>query len=373
MTEQPPEASARLREPAVSTEPQVGRAPVVFLHIGAPKTGTTFLQRILWHNRAQLATAGVLYPGDSFGAHVQAAFDLRNAGFHGYQDPEVPGAWDAFVEAARPWNGTVIFSQELFSPATASQVDRAMNDLSFAEVHLVYTARELTRQIPAAWQEDIKNRFTPTLDEFVAALRDNTRDHQGLGRMFWRMQDANEVLKRWSRRVPAARVHVITVPQTGGDPDLLWRRFAGVVGVDPDAFDISAAFQNTSLGAAEATFLQRLNIVLDDEVGWPLYNEMVKHYLAQEVLVRRESSARLRLSPADAQWFASRGTAQVNGLRSSGYHIVGSLDDLLPPADVAVAGEPEDPPVEEQLEVAIEAIAAVLLRVSRLRRGVIRR
>ena len=353
-------------------EPVGFTAPVIYFHIGAPKTGTTFLQRILWQNRVGLTEAGVLYPGETFGAHVQAAFDLRNAGFHGYRDPKVPGAWKAFVDSARAWEGTVVFSQELFSPATVVQIDQALLDISFAEVHLVYTARELTRQIPAAWQEDVKNRFTIEFDDFVTALRHPERDPQGLGRMFWRMQDANEVLKRWSRAIPPERVHVVTVPQTGGDPDLLWRRFAEVVGLDPYAFDISEAFQNTSLGAAEATFLQRLNVALDDEVGWPLYNEMVKHHLAQEVLVRRGSTTRIRLQADQAAWFADRGTEMVEGLRSSGYHVVGSLDDLMP-ADPALAGDPADPPAEEQLEVAIESIAALLLRISRLRRGVIQR
>lgn len=373
MSEELPDAPGLREEPAAAVSPPASDQPVVYFHIGAPKTGTTFLQRIMWQNRDRLADAGVLYPGESFGAHVQAAFDLRNAAFHGYRDPDVPGAWAAFVEAARAWRGSVIFSQELFSPATASQVDRAMDDLSFAEVHLVYTARELTRQIPAAWQEDIKNRFTPTLEEFVAALRHKDRDHQGLGRMFWRMQDASEVLQRWSRGISPDRVHLITVPQTGGDPDLLWRRFGSVVGVDPAAYDISGAFQNTSLGLAEASFLQRLNVALPDEVGWPLYNEMVKHFLAQEVLVQRDPSGRIRLPAADAQWFARRGVAQVESLRRSGYDIVGSLDDLLPPEDVGVDDDPAEPAAEEQLDVAVEAIAAVLLRVSRLRRGVIRR
>lgn len=357
-------------EPAA---PRTAGRPVVFLHIGAPKTGTTFLQRILWQHRERLAELGVRYPGETFGSHVQAAFDLRDAGFHGYQDPAVPGAWGTLVEAARSWDGSVVLSQELFSPATPSQIDRAMADLSFADVHLVFTARELTRQVPAAWQEDLKNRFTIDFDEFVVALRDRSRDTQGLGRMFWRMQDAAEVLKRWGRHVPADHVHVVTVPQQGGEPDLLWRRFAGVIGVDPDAVDISDAFQNTSLGAAEATFLRRLNESLDDEVGWPLYSEMVKHYLAQEVLVRRESSARLRLPEPEREWFTRRANELVDRLRASKYQIVGSLDDLLPAPAPATDLDHVAPPVEEQLDVAMEAIAALLLRISRLRRGVINR
>ena len=41
----------------------------VYLHIGAPKTGTTYLQEVLFTNRARLAEHGVLYPGESRTAH----------------------------------------------------------------------------------------------------------------------------------------------------------------------------------------------------------------------------------------------------------------------------------------------------------------
>ena len=346
--------------------------PVVYFHVGAPKTGTTFLQRVLFQNREALREAGTLYPGETFGAHVHAAFDLRNAGFQGYQDPRTAEAWSTMVTQARDWNGPVIISQELFSPATRTQIDTALDDLSFADVHLVYTARELSRQIPAAWQEDLKNRFTPTFDEFVSAIRKPELEGNTLGKMFWRMQDAPEVLARWSRNLPPDHVHVITVPKIADPPDLLWRRFAGVVGIDPDAYDTSNAFTNTSLGAAESTFLRRINLALDDEVGWPLYNEMIKHHLAQDVLTGRGTGKSAPLQPDDAAWAAERSETIVDGLASAGYEIVGTLDDLRVTSSDAPDQPPVEPSAEEQLEIAVEAIAAILLRISRLRRKVIR-
>lgn len=358
------------RPPVRSTQSK----PVVYFHIGAPKTGTTFIQRVLWQNQDRLRANGVLYPGTTFGAHVRAAFDLRKAGFHGYQDPKVAGSWAGFVDEARGWNGPVILSQELFSPASASQIDAALRDLAFAEVHVVYTARELSKQIPAAWQEDLKNRFTPTFDQFVTALRDPKRDPQGLGQMFWRMQDAPRVLARWTRDIPPEHVHVVTVPRKADPPDLLWRRFATSVGLDAGLYDTSEAFANSSLGAAEAAILRRVNIALDEEVGWPLYNEMVKHHLAQEVLVERPDPLPIRLLADDAAWAAKRSSNLVDELAAAGYDVVGTLDDLRPAAladgDVRSA---DDVPVEAQLEVAVEMVVALLLRISRLRRKVIPR
>ena len=51
--------------------------PVVYLHIGEPKTGTTFVQQVLWRNRSALAQFGIMLPGPRPLAHWRAAQDLR--------------------------------------------------------------------------------------------------------------------------------------------------------------------------------------------------------------------------------------------------------------------------------------------------------
>ncbi len=338
--------------------------PVVYFHVGAPKTGTTYLQRVLWQNRDALRVAGVLYPGDTLSAQVHAAFDLRDAGFQGYQDPRTPGAWAAIVAEAAEWNGPVILSQELFSPATSAQVQAALTALSFAEIHLLYSVRELSRQIPAAWQEDLKNRFTPTFDEFVASLRHEGEDGDELGRMFWRMQDAPVVLERWARDLPPEHVHVITVPKRADPPDVLWRRFSSVVGIDPDAYDLSRAFVNTSLGATEAEFLRRLNVALTAEVPWPFYDEVVKHFLAQDTLSQRSNPRPVVLRPDDAVWVAARSTQIVDQLETAGYDVVGSLDDLRPTDPVASDTPPIDDATDASIDLAVDVTAALLHRMA---------
>ncbi len=49
----------------------------VFVHIGEPKTGTTFLQQVMWRNRAELAAQGVVLPGHHPQDHFRASQDLR--------------------------------------------------------------------------------------------------------------------------------------------------------------------------------------------------------------------------------------------------------------------------------------------------------
>jgi hypothetical protein len=66
--------------PAGREKPGRGtRPPRVYLHIGEPKTGTTFLQHALWGNRARLAGQGVLLPGYTRRDHSRASRDLRKA------------------------------------------------------------------------------------------------------------------------------------------------------------------------------------------------------------------------------------------------------------------------------------------------------
>ncbi|MCQ0016230.1 hypothetical protein [Actinomadura madurae] len=122
--------------------------PAIFLHVGAAKSGTTFLQNVLWHNRERLREHGVLYPGGDPAAHVRAAFDLRRTFFREASDPATRGAWRELVDEAAAWGGTVIVSQELFAPARPKWVRQAMDDLDFADVHVVFTVRDLGGRSP---------------------------------------------------------------------------------------------------------------------------------------------------------------------------------------------------------------------------------
>ena len=49
----------------------------VYLHVGLPKTATTYLQTILWANREVLEEQGVRLPGDSRRAHLWASRVIR--------------------------------------------------------------------------------------------------------------------------------------------------------------------------------------------------------------------------------------------------------------------------------------------------------
>ena len=48
-------------------------ASKVLLHVGTPKTGTSYLQDVLFRNRETLAAAGIAYPATRHDSHFLAA------------------------------------------------------------------------------------------------------------------------------------------------------------------------------------------------------------------------------------------------------------------------------------------------------------
>ncbi|MEV5570984.1 hypothetical protein AB0L06_13125 [Spirillospora sp. NPDC052269] len=340
--------------------------PAVYLHVGAAKSGTTYLQGVLWHNREVLRRHGILYPGRDFPAHVRAAFDLRKTFFAGASDPEVHGAWTELVDEIRDWPGVSVISQELFAPAAPRRVRRALADLDFADVHVVFTVRDLARQIPAHWQEDVKNRFTTGFGDFVDALSRPDWDSFDVARLFWGLQDPVAVLGRWAADLPPERVHVVTLPRPGAPHDLLWRRFSEAVGIPADACDLSAVFANPSLGLAETQFLRLLNVAVEERVDWHLYNDEVKLRLAQQVLTQRPSG-RIGLPVEHMPWAVERSVEAVEGLRAAGYRVVGDLYELIPTYSGTVrdasGGHPDRERWAEIADSAADAVAALLHRL----------
>ena len=332
----------------------------VFLHIGSPKTGTTFLQEVLWSNRDALREAGVLYPGPRPDAHFLATQDLRELVWHGHADPAAAGAWDRIVTAARNWPGASIISHEMLGSASPAAIKRALQSLAGLEVHIVITTRDLARQVPAVWQEDVKNCGLLRFGEFTRSLRglDDSID-PFFARTFWSYQDLPAVLHNWADGLPAERVHLITVPR-GAPRDELWHRFAKTVGFDPATRPVEVEVRNPSMGIVETNVLRRVNQLVVSELDWPVYQRLVKNLLAVNVLAARPDSVPLRLPAEDQDWVRQKSKEMVQSLRESGYEVTGDLDDLLPETGGPDARHPDDVTDGEVLDAAIYAVSGLL-------------
>ena len=139
----PSETPAQVRHRRPHPHPRAGRrglspdlAPAgrytvtrrVLLHVGAPKTGTSFVQDILFTNRDALRERGILYPADRHDAHFLAALDLMELPWGGLEH-EAVGAWDRLAAEVRDWPGTAIISHEILGTASRVQVARALESL----------------------------------------------------------------------------------------------------------------------------------------------------------------------------------------------------------------------------------------------------
>src|SRR6266581_2143274 len=146
----------------------------VILHIGLPKTGTTYLQTLFAANRSALAEQGIYYPGEpGEPSQHMAAWDLRGQRARGARDIRQVGQWDALCTAVRSTPlPTALISAELLSALTRRQAACAVNGFPDHDVQVVVTCRDVGRVLVSAWQQGIRCGHTSTWREFVAAVQD---------------------------------------------------------------------------------------------------------------------------------------------------------------------------------------------------------
>jgi len=340
----------------------------VFLHVGSPKTGTTFLQHVVWSGRQTALDNGLLLPLQTFNDHFLASVDLRQKAAKGRFPGRAVDMWKRLAAEARTWDGDVLVSHELFAGASAAQAETAVTSFGDAEVHVIVTARDLERQIPAEWQEHIKHRSTSTFSEFIDAVR--TRGAESS--WFWTVQDTADVCRRWGAQLPRENVHVVTGPQGTADPGLLWRRFAAILGLESVEFDLGSP-ANTSLHAEQAELLRRVNAQLGPRLPLPgPYPSVVKDVLAQSLLTNRPGTA-FGLTGDDRKYAVMRSQQIVDELVDLGVDVSGDLAELVPPDEPPVGRtvieRPDSISDSVLLEESLEALTGLLerLRVQRAR------
>jgi len=209
--------------------PAVSSGKELYLHIGAMKTGTSYLQGVLAANADALRAAGILVaPNRSAPVHDIVNFQARgNAHLR-----SVRGSWKELVRLARSFDGRgTVLSHEFLSLQGPVTVDRILRGLGGLDVHVVLTVRDANAVLPAQWQTAARNRGTLTWPEYAAAARDPStkpRSHT-----FLHSQRIGKMIRIWRNRVSIENLHVVTVPRPGAPRDELWSRFANVLGVDP--------------------------------------------------------------------------------------------------------------------------------------------
>jgi hypothetical protein len=73
----------------------------VYLPVGPVKTGSTYLQALLWRNREDLAQQGYQHPGDHDNEMWLAANDVQDQAFIHFEMPEGAGLGQGLSAGAR--------------------------------------------------------------------------------------------------------------------------------------------------------------------------------------------------------------------------------------------------------------------------------
>ncbi|MET0525121.1 MAG: hypothetical protein ABWZ91_09980, partial [Nocardioides sp.] len=114
----------------------------VFVHIGLPKTATSYLQTIIWSNRERLRAQGVIVPGSERRDHLWASRTVRELRSLERGPARHRTAWSRIRAELVRAEGTGLISHEFFAAASAAQARAMVDALGPTEVHLVVTARE---------------------------------------------------------------------------------------------------------------------------------------------------------------------------------------------------------------------------------------
>ena len=297
----------------------------VLLHVGTPKSGTTYLQTLMWRHRRELAGQGFLFAGDRFADRYWATLEIRGQPVPGHLPPAARTAWRRIVRRAADFSGDVVISHEFFGAATSEQARRAIDDLRPADVHVVVTARPFVRAVPTMWQESLKFGNRHTLASFTAQWVSGAP----LGSWGRHTGDPADVLDRWCKDLAADRGHVIVVSPRPDRPDELWHLFADLCGLDPASVDVSSNRPNSSVSVESAELLRRINPHIRAPIVGPRETPVwIRDELTHRVLSSLPGHG-IGLS-AELVGQVSELSAQcVDRIRSAGWQVSGDLDLLL--------------------------------------------
>lgn len=327
---------------AVSDE---GGSSRVLLHVGLPKTGTTFVQRVIWGNRENLTKLGWGIPGELRRDHNAAANGLRSAGDGG-------AAWKSMAETADDRFQNWVISEEALAPCTAEEAALATAAFAGKRVEVLVTVRDLGRALPSAWQQNVKERRSDTFEELLTAIGADD------GHPFWNRYDVVDVVRRWMPSVGAEQTSVMVLPPSGGD---VWDLFASEYGWPAELPSQTTVVRNESLGVVEAEVLRRFNEKLDRRLPMNgTYFRAVRQGVTPDLEKIRTRSGKIVLPAQFRSWVEQRSEEMISQLTELGVNIIGNISDLRP-----TWHDGQEPSTPVSAEEALEAMTEAFIRFVR--------
>ena len=293
-----------------------------YVHIGPPKTGSTYLQSILWRNRDALHGQGLKYSAAHDNEHFLAAYDVQGGEFVHGEMPEAAGAWERVAARVRGHAGRSLISHELLALSRPEHIRRIVASLQPVPVDVIIMGRCLADVLPSIYQEKVKQRDPEV--SWPDFLRDARRPD---GMWGYRL---GSLVRRWLEILPPNRIHVVTVPPAEAPRRCLLERFSRVVGIDAAALDVRGADANDSLDIAGVVSLQQVVRRTRASLSWHEHRDLMSSLLPVLRAANLPGSSRLVMPASSRSWMGQEATEGLLAVEESGCPVYGDPADLLP-------------------------------------------
>ena len=336
----------------------------VYVHVGCPKSGTTYLQRILRHNQASLAEQGVLVAGKTHVELVHAGFVVREDSRLENLPERAAGAWDRVVDAG-PWlpGPTRRSSATSCSPGPGAS-RRPPRCRLWPGWRSMWSSPPATsaRRSPRPGRSGSSSPSTTPLEEWEPPPESRVRAPSGAGAPWTRRRSPPAGVPT----LPPERVHIVTAPRRGVARSELWDRFAEACSLQDVTVDLDIPPANESLGVKAAEVLaQGERTGPGPDQGCPRAVAWLRDTLAHTVLapLDDEPMAHHR-RPARRGARSGRARPSPRSARPAGRSTATSLTLAATRREGRLPGEV---PADELLDVAVRTIAGLLLELREAR------
>ena len=344
----------------------------VLVHIGLPKTGTTYLQSCLAGHVDDLAALGVDYPGDDTN-QVPALFAPLEW-FSPARDHHHAGErWQRLRQQVASHRDRVVISAENLAVADAEKAARVIGGLGYERCRVVVTLRALDLVLSSFWQHEVRAGLTTGFDDWAEEMAlgpGGTNENSS----FWIVNDWGRVIDVWTSVCGAERVAVVVLPRHAGESIL--RSFEHLIGL-PDSLlsPTHAARTNRSMTWAEAELIRQLNVSLAGRVSPRIFSETVPDGAIVQMLESYQpelGERRIEVNRSVSDRLVEPTRLGIERIRHSGVAVVGDLEHLQIPTEPTKSHETDavDSPDATHIPMGSAAplIEHLVLVIERLRK-----
>ncbi|HWC34652.1 MAG TPA: hypothetical protein VG650_07470 [Mycobacteriales bacterium] len=332
----------------------------LLLHIGPFKTGTTALQSGIRNALPTLKEHGVVQIGEVRRNVRRAVLAItENRGLSGDAPPSAALWRNMVADIHRVDAPRAILSSEFLCDASAEAAREIVSSIGRERLHVVVTLRPLSRILPSAWQQYVRNRLTTPYDEWLDAML-NRAPYRQPTPSFWRRHRHGNLVAKWAELVGPDQVSVVIVDER--DRNGFLRAFERMLGVPDGLLVPAAAVTNRSLTAAEIELIRQINLEFDGN-GWSdeIYHKFIRNGVIWRMLRRTPSPDEQRIiTPLWAQELAAQAAAKsVRRINRLGVRIIGDphvLEQVDPPPTET------PPPAELPVAAGVGNVVAILYR-----------